>query len=305
MKIVSNNPVAYDLKALMEVMFNAGETIGKLKTSGKSFNQCDINEHWSNIVINPVKDGVCEENITSYRSFLFEIDPDKKFWDKLNEQGRQVELNMQLKYFVESGLPISAVVYSGNKSLHVVVSLEEPLASREEWKRVRQWMRNILSDADRNSSAVVGLRNPLNTREDTGLNPSILQVNSRIPLIDLNNWLATYPSAEPSKNNPSKGSKFDSKELKKNVDLYGKGELRKATVSFFNGKFEEGEWSTKFWCAANDCFGQGYDFDEVIEALRAITGHLDSNDKYQLQRIYQKGEFFEYKRPFRPGFKWV
>lgn len=67
--------------------------------------------------INPLKNRRADLNVTNFRNFLFEMD--------------SVELEDQLKILETIGAPITSLVYSGGKSYHAIISLEEPLKADE------------------------------------------------------------------------------------------------------------------------------------------------------------------------------
>ena len=61
------------------------------------------------VTLNAIKDRRMDDNVTSLRNFLLEFDG--------------IPLEDQLKVVKESGIPYSAITYSGSKSYHFIVSL--------------------------------------------------------------------------------------------------------------------------------------------------------------------------------------
>lgn len=295
MKTVSN---------LLELMFNEKECIGKMRCKDMHYYKDEVDASFEQIVINPVLEGIKENNITSYRNFLFEIDPEKEEWATFNNEQKLAELSRQRQYFIDKGVPTSAIIYSGNKSLHILMCLEDELPSRGIWKFTREWIQNILTEIDPNSSAVIGVRNPLNTRKDTNISPKIIQLGKRITYDELVLWLNKFPDTKPkAKLKNLDESRMDSKAIKALVEQSGKGDMRKRSKTFLEGQYDDGSWNDDFWFTANDLFGQGYEYEEVEALLESVTGHLDKMDEYQLKRIYEKEEYFKYKKPFKPTYK--
>ena len=89
--------------------------------------------------VNPLTNGGSrDDDVTAYRHLLLEIDTD--------ENGAEVSPERQFGAFVSSGLPISAVIFSGGKSLHAWVRLDARDAEeyRERGKSAFERMRQFL-----------------------------------------------------------------------------------------------------------------------------------------------------------------
>ena len=157
----------YERHKLMYAMFYPKEEVGRLRQANASHLQDDVDDTWTNIILNPVKGGIKEQDITAYRNFLIEFDPDKQSWDASNEFERSLKLNSQATAIIEAMAPVSAAVYSGNKSIHFLIALQSPI-NLQSWKIYRKALQVAFPDADPNSSAVIGIRNPGNVRSDTG-----------------------------------------------------------------------------------------------------------------------------------------
>jgi len=110
-------------------------------------------------------------NVCSLRNFLVELDS-----GTLEEQYR----------LVTSRLPISACTFSGSKSLHFIISLEQPLATLQEYRHLATRLLKLVPEADpscRNASRLTRL--PCVIRPETGLEQKLWYVGSRIPLAEL------------------------------------------------------------------------------------------------------------------------
>ena len=98
--------------------------------------------------INPMrKDGAKNEDVTAFRHVLVEFDRD--------EAGNPVPKNEQYHAVVASGMPVSALIDSGNKSLHAWIRVDAP--DEAEYKRrvaiIWEWFSGInLDKQNRNPS---------------------------------------------------------------------------------------------------------------------------------------------------------
>jgi hypothetical protein len=137
------------------------------------------------VCLNPLKEGVRnDQNIASFRNFLIEMD--------ISDQKSQIE------YLKRAGLPYSAMVWSGNKSVHTLIALEQSLPSLKAYKTIAQWILNILPLTDQNMTTPSKcLRVPGAIRPDTGKVQQLLELNRRISLKELADWLNKHPSSKP------------------------------------------------------------------------------------------------------------
>jgi hypothetical protein len=73
------------------------------------------------------KDGATNEDVTAFRHALVEFDR--------NEAGETIPKDVQFGAIVSSGLPVSVVIDSGNKSIHAWVQVDAPDAAeyRRRW----------------------------------------------------------------------------------------------------------------------------------------------------------------------------
>jgi hypothetical protein len=133
-------------------------------------------------VINPMHTARNKNNVTKFRNFLVEID--------------NMSIPDQKKKIKEFLMPYSTAVYSGGKSIHFIISLEEPLRDIDEYKT----MVNKIYDAmgikvDKNvdpscKNATRFSRCPNSIRVKYNAVQHLLKVNARIPNQVLLDWLA-------------------------------------------------------------------------------------------------------------------
>lgn len=136
--------------------------------------------------INPIKGFRRDENVTAYRSFMVEMD-----------DGTLAE---QKQYIEELGLPYSICVFSGNKSLHFGIVLDEDLPNYEIWRDIAEWILNIASKADpMTKNPTRSIRFPGNVRKDgKGMEQRLVEINGRISHNKLAKFLNKYPELNPA-----------------------------------------------------------------------------------------------------------
>ena len=137
------------------------------------------------IAVNPINGWRRDGNVTSFRSFMVEIDN-----GSLEEQG---------KYIEESGLPHSACIYSGNKSLHYAITLKESLPNIDMWRFYNQWLLNVLPKTDQQiKNPSRSIRFPGNRRHDgKKLIQSLVSLRGRVSQEDFFRWLFDHEDKKP------------------------------------------------------------------------------------------------------------
>ncbi len=134
------------------------------------------------VAINPISGVRDDSNCTAYRNFLVEIDDGS--------------LAAQKEYIDALGVPYSAAVFSGNKSIHFAIALNESLPSIEIYRFYASWILRVVSKADQNT------KNPSRSIRIAGAirdgkEQKIIQVGERISLERLQSWLSRYEKLRP------------------------------------------------------------------------------------------------------------
>lgn len=135
------------------------------------------------VSLNPINGFREDANVTAYRNFLVEMD-----YGPLAEQ---------LAYAKKINLPYSAVVFSGSKSLHFLISLDQDLPSYEVYYLMAEWTLAIATAADQNTkNPSRQIRIPGAMREP-GKQQLIVEHRGKTSLKDFSAWLAQHPNAKP------------------------------------------------------------------------------------------------------------
>lgn len=116
--------------------------------------------------INPMHTSRKDENVTCYRNILLELD--------------KVPIEQQMN-LVLSKIPVSTIVFSGNKSYHFIISLKEPAKDRETYDRIVRGLMQAIPEADPTTKNPSRLsRFPGVFRPDTRLFQELVYVGERI-----------------------------------------------------------------------------------------------------------------------------
>lgn len=133
--------------------------------------------------MNPIKGWRRDENCTALRTFLVELD-----------SGTMPE---QLATIEHLKMPWSAQVFSGNKSIHTAIILDEDLPNITVYRYLVEWIFRIVPLVDkkcRNPSR--SIRIPGAYREE-GKKQRLYRIGNRIPFKTLMDWLNQYKHLEP------------------------------------------------------------------------------------------------------------
>lgn len=202
--------------------------------------------------------------VTKYRNILVEMD--------------KMALEKQDQHITEIGMPYSTAVYSGSKSIHYIISLEEPLADEQIYralvKRVYKAVgMEYVDQTCKNPSRFSRL--PGHIRKETGKEQKLLNVKYRIPYSTLDNWLQErgVPEEEVWDNlTPEPRSTF------KNP-----GRLYAGTKNFIMYGAPKGAWNPRLFKAAADMCRCGYNEEDIFNELIKVTGTLDFSDRKTIE----------------------
>jgi hypothetical protein len=161
---------------VMRVLFNEGEYAAFGQTVYDVRNVCDPFQTVAQkplpvyTSLNPImrRTTKCDANVSTLRNFLFEID--------------SMPLIEQIGVMEGKGVPYSVITYSGGKSYHFVLSLEEELPL-DLWEHYMTWIHRALPFIDHAPKAEsVWTRYPEAIRPDTGRVQEVETITDRMPL---------------------------------------------------------------------------------------------------------------------------
>jgi len=211
------------------------------------------------VSVNPFKVWKLDTNVTSFRNIVVEFD-----------KGLTVE--EQLPFVADSGFPITTAVFSGNKSIHFVCSLSEPMASLEEFREVRRWIDIIFPGGDQSVKDPARFtRAPEGINEKTGRTQELVEIKQRVSPKHLATFLARHESRVAAHDESLARLRTHSNELRE------RGEMSASSWRFLRG--EEGvrdgmSRHTRLYAIVCDlCDVVGMDY---VEALAVASSCADA-----------------------------
>lgn len=201
------------------------------------------------VALNPIKGFREDHNTTSYRSFLVELD--------------YGPLKTQVDYIKQIGIPYSALVFSGGKSIHCLITLDQDIPDYESYYTMAEWILSIATMADPNTkNPSRSIRIPGAEREP-GKRQLMVEYKGTTKLADLAAWLAKHPDAKPKKQERANVSEHEiNLELMKPWVLRTLGHLKEY------GVFPSGQSRNRGWFAISCEFAlMGYEEDDTLDML--------------------------------------
>jgi hypothetical protein len=254
---------------LLKLLFNEGETIcvspSQLGYRSIPIDMCYSNDvklepppdawntdiRWCDskdiqlVAINPINGFRRDENVTAFRSFLVELDDGS--------------LQEQFSYIREIELPYSCCVFSGSKSLHFAITLDEDLPDEETYRLFAEWILKIVSRADQKTkNPSRSIRFAGNVRKETGKEMKLLDIRGRIGLSDLMFWLSRHPDKDPRLEIMKRS--FNPSPTLEGVPVWVWNKLK---VGIDESKGRNNEW----FCIFSEFSKAGYGYEDMISAL--------------------------------------
>jgi hypothetical protein len=237
---VSNNKFGYHSIPLKNVLNNEVSLISPNDNVKPSI--CNSSELIL-VAINPINGFRLDSNVTKFRTFLWEIDIGS--------------IKDQLGYFKHVELPISALIFSGNKSIHALTILDEEIGSENTYKYLYNWALNILTMCDpncKNSSRSVRIPGAY---RDKDKKQRLIKLNGRVKLEDFLDWLKRYDHLRPKvreKRQYYKGGDIS------RLSLWAK-KMLKDGIDFKKGR------NATWYALGMDFALAGYSEEEAVEEL--------------------------------------
>lgn len=222
------------------------------------------------VALNPIEGFREDKNCVAFRNFLVEMDVGP--------------IKEQMEYIKKMGMPYSAAVFSGGKSIHYLISLTEDLPSEEHWRRVNEWILGILTLADENcKNPSRSIRIPGAYREP-GKKQRLVEIKEKVSLKDLADWLNKYPNAKPKVK--------EKREIINGEVNFNK--LKKWVINALINGLDPTKGRNKQW------FAIACDF--------ALAGYTEDDTLDILSRYFQEDRDFkerEWKMAIKSGFKYI
>lgn len=203
--------------------------------------------------INPVQTKRTDADVTKLRNILVEFD--------------KLDLNAQQDYVTSIAMPYSTKVFSGNKSYHYIISLEEPCLGLPAYKKLVKRILDKVVHADRAVSNPSRLsRTPGASR--AGIEQRLMEVKKRVSLVELESWLG--PAKE-----------WD-REIEAPMGADGKRLLPMRTMAFIKYGVGKGMRNQALFANACELFRANYTKSEIYDIAVKV---LDLSEQEILQTI--------------------
>ena len=176
---MSNNKI-HNSNNFFNVLFDPNDQIciGSLHTTSLVKMSAWRESSGEFVSVNALRESRKDTNVTCYRNLLFEMDT--------------LTIDKQTELWKQSGLPISCMTFSGNKSVHVILSLENSLCDVATysalWTLVADYIDKYccIKLVDRNTKNPSRFtRVPGRIRRDTRMEQKLLYVDTRVINDDL------------------------------------------------------------------------------------------------------------------------
>lgn len=191
---VSNSKFGYHSQPLEKVLSGPITLVPPLvdsKTLEEQLIQCDSSELIM-VALNPVEGYRRDQNVNKYRNFLIELDVGTT--------------DDQMAYIKRSQLPYSAMIFSGNKSVHTLISLDQDIPNEKAYRRIAEWILNVLPLADQNiKNPSRSIRIPGAEREP-GKFQQLFEFKGKVTTKELAEWLKKHEVCKPKERKKRKVS---------------------------------------------------------------------------------------------------
>jgi hypothetical protein len=196
------------------------------------------------VALNPIKGFRRDQNVVKFRNFMLELDT-----------GTPLEQYNTIK---KLQIPLTAITFSGNKSLHICISLDiDTLPNEKSYRIISKWLLNIVTLADQNiQNPSRGYRIPGALREP-GKTQKLLELNRAIKLEELTDWLKKYPDCKPKPRTPQPVSGNNNWDRLSNWVKY----------KLKNGLDPLGSRNQQWFSIACNFREAGYSIDEAIHCI--------------------------------------
>ena len=237
--------------------------------------------------INPLSTWRDGEHTTAINSLLFEVDDD-------------IPIKEQIKLFERSKLPYTTMVYSGKKSIHVIVRFTEQLDEkwfRPTWKAIAKALKKHGIPVDPATMKIPQLsRVPNSIRPDTGKKQTLVFIKERVSMLEMTEWLSKNDVVieEPKvrKNSVYIPNSNDSVDDEEKFDKVCR--MYKKKYGEFNAGAPTGSW--------NNCINIGTLCYKVDLHLGAAVGLSHTKWGYTIK---SKGKNVPLEEGITAGWKWA
>lgn len=190
--------------------------------------------------INPLKDSRKDTNVTRFRNILLEFD--------------DIAPDAQLAEIAK--IPHTSVVWSGGKSYHCIISLENPCFNKAEYDALVARIYAKVPNCDKSTKNASRLSRVPEAVRDNGNKQTLIYIDGRVPDKELSDWLGPAPILYERPPRPIHS---------KNDAL-----LPDTTRHYLAFGSAPGKRNDDLFRAACDLARAGYNYQEVLEMVEGI-----------------------------------
>lgn len=213
------------------------------------------------IVINSCHQKRNSKNIKKFRNFLIEIDD------------KDITIDDQMNFIRSIGLPFSSATYSGNKSIHFIISLDYPLEDEKKYKDLALELALAIKheklDKGVIQKASTFTRAPFAIR-DNGNEQRLLFLGERIKNEILYKWIDSRIESNEKKILKSVTAKKTLKvsATRRNDTSPSLFSMRNKELSWlFRNEIREGDRNNKWFRIGCQMYSIGFELDDAIHEL--------------------------------------
>jgi hypothetical protein len=200
-----------------------------------------------------------DKNVICHRNFLIELD--------------NMPLNQQIEYVRSTNLPVSAITFSGSKSYHFIVSLQDPL-NASEYAKLANGLHRLLPAAEKSTKNPSRLsRLPGVIRPETKLLQELVYLGERI---NINSLPALPPSPHTTERAPAKNVLFITQQLR---------EVQEIGVDNFIAQHFSGRNQFFFW-AGRRCAELNFTQDERKNLIQRFYDRLENKKGFSIREAF-------------------
>lgn len=193
------------------------------------------------------------KNVSKMRSFLLEFDC--------------LKYDEQLKLVNDRKLPYTSCCWSGNKSLHFIITLDKPIESLDTYRNIRKKLLEKFPEADKATSDPCRLsRFPNGMNEKTKNKQDLIELRPRVSHSELESYLGDF-------------NKLNKKpKIVYNTDKKSQKSPRFATLAtLFGQRAQPGNRHQNIIAISLDLKDKGYNKEEVMDLVKSyfIPKHPD------------------------------
>lgn len=217
------------------------------------------------VSLNPVVTDCIDNNVTAFRNIMIESDV--------------IPLHLISGHLKKFKVPYSAAVYSGNKSIHFYVCLEESLKDINLYRFVCEWIFNILGAKQKfNNEQLIDSKNKSPSRKarlggglnrTTNVRQTWQKMRDKIPNRELQEWLLKFPEHQP---------KVVEKEFERRSTTPNPHMLKPWTHMLMSDGIWQGKRNASFYEAAWDFAQCGFDYKQTVEYMAKHSLNIKVGD---------------------------